>query len=95
MFVIMRAFLDNLLDLLRARQSLQLEVLALRHQLAVHQRSVARPRTQRGDRILWSLLSRHWNGWREALIFVRPETVMRWRRRRFRDHWRRLRLTAD
>ena len=90
MRVILRALLDNFLNLFRTRQSLQLEVLALRHQLAVNQRTVARPRTRREDRLLWSLLSRHWTGWREALVLVRPETVVRWRRRRFRDHWRRL-----
>jgi hypothetical protein len=50
MLVIMRVFLDNVLDLFRTRQSLQLEVLVLRHQLAVYQRTVSRPRTRPGDR---------------------------------------------
>ena len=66
MLVTMRALLYHVLDSIRTRQSLQLEVLVLRHQLAVYQRSVARPRTRRGDRILWSFLSRHWDGWREG-----------------------------
>jgi transposase len=53
----MRALLYHVLDLIRTRQSLQLEVLVLRHQLAVYQQSVARPRTRQGDRILRSFLS--------------------------------------
>jgi hypothetical protein len=38
----------------RSHRSLQLEILALRHQLAVYQRSVPRPRIQPTDRLLWS-----------------------------------------
>jgi putative transposase len=40
------------------------------------------------DRMLWSLLSRFWPGWRQALVLVRPETVIRWHRRGFRLYWR-------
>ena len=71
----------------RSRLSLQLEVIALRHQLCVYQRSAKRLRIQRGDRILWSWLSRHWSKWRTVLHFVRPLTVLAWQRRRFREHW--------
>ncbi len=70
--------------------SLQLEVVAPRHQLSVYQRSVKRPRLQLGDRILWSWLSRHWSRWRTVLHFVQPLTVIAWQRRRFRDHWARI-----
>ena len=74
----------------RRRLSLQLEVVALRHQLAVYERS--RPRRFRiepGDRVLWSLLARLWPAWRQALRFVQTRTVLEWQRCRFRDHWRR------
>ena len=74
----------------RSRASLQLEVLALRHQLAVCRRSVARPRLKPADRILWAWLSRAWSTWRDVVIFVQPATVIRWQRRRFREHWTRL-----
>ena len=74
----------------RSRLSLQLEVVALRHQLNVYQRSVKRPRIQPGDRIIWCWLSRHWSRWRSALQFVQPLTVIAWQRRRFREHWARL-----
>src|SRR5881409_3051838 len=84
------AFLSTLCVLFRSRLSLQLEVVALQHQLAVYERSVRRPRLHAADRILWSWLSRHWAKWREALIFVQPATVIAWQRKRFRDHWTRL-----
>src|SRR5512143_2644111 len=75
---------------LRSRASLQLEVLALRHQLAVCQRRQQRVRTKVVDRLLWAWLSRTGSGWRNVLVFVQPSTVIAWQRRRFRDHWARL-----
>jgi putative transposase len=66
---------------------MQIEILALRHQLAVYQRTCARPRLKPSDRMLWAWLSRTWPGWREALVFVQPETVIAWRRRKFREYW--------
>jgi len=74
----------------RSRIALQLEIMALRHQLTVYRRSIRRPQIRPSDRILWSWLVRHWGRWREALIFVQPATVLAWQRRRFRDHWVRL-----
>ncbi len=75
---------------LRSRAALQLEVLALRHQLAVYQRCPTRARTKVADRLLWAWLSKTWAGWRDVLVFVQPSTVIAWPRRRFRDHWARL-----
>src|SRR5262245_54551319 len=66
---------------------LALENLALRHQLAVYQRTVTRPRLRRMDRLFWVWLARVWTGWRAALVIVAPATVLRWQRRRFREHW--------
>jgi putative transposase len=78
-------------SLFRSRPSLYLEHLALRHQLAVYQRSVPRPRIRITDRLFWSWLSRLWSGWQSALAFGQPRTVITWQRRRFHDYWRRLR----
>jgi putative transposase len=74
----------------RSRLSLQLEVVALRHQLSVYQRSSTRPSIQPGDRALWAWLSRHWSRWHNVLTFVQPATVLAWQRRRFRNQWARL-----
>jgi hypothetical protein len=75
---------------IRSRVYLQLEIVALRHQLAVYQSTAKRPQIGCGDRILWSWLSRHWSGWRGALVFVQTGTVIAWQRKRFRDHWAKL-----
>jgi hypothetical protein len=75
---------------LRSRLSLQTENLALRHQLSVYQRLGKRPKIKRIDRLFWSWLSRFWSGWRSVLVFVQPETVLKWQKKRFRDHWNRL-----
>src|SRR5919106_1538901 len=84
------ALLTFLMTLLRSRLALQLEIVALRHQVAVYQRSVSRPRLRATDRLFWAWLSRLWSGWRYALAFVQPRTVIAWQRQRVRDHWRRL-----
>jgi transposase InsO family protein len=77
-------------DQLRSRASMQAEILALRHQLGIYQRTTKRPRVRQADRLFWSWLSRIWSGWRESLVIVQPETVIDWRRRKFGEHWRRL-----
>jgi len=84
------ALLACVSTLFRSRHSLQLETVALRHQLTVYQRAVQRPRINPGDRVLWSWIARHWSGWRDALFFVQTGTVIAWQRKRFRDHWAKL-----
>jgi len=76
--------------LLWRQAALQAEVIALRHQLLILQRKRTgrRVRFRTSDRILWVWLSRCWPGWRQALVLVRPETVIRWHRRGFRLYWR-------
>jgi putative transposase len=73
---------------LRSRTALQLEVLALRHQLQVLNRSRSRRiRLAHVDRLLWVWLFRIWIDWRAALVIVQPETVIAWHRRGFRAFW--------
>ena len=66
---------------------MRIENVALRHQLAIYQRTVKRPRIRPEDRIFWSWLSRHWVNWQEVLVVVQPATVIAWQRKRFCDHW--------
>jgi hypothetical protein len=74
----------------RARAALQVEILALRHQLAVlHKNGPRRLRLKPSDRLLWVLLSRFWSGWRPCLQMVQPDTVIRWHRRAFAWYWTR------
>lgn len=65
-----------------------LENVALRHQLAVLQRSVGRPRLRRRDRVFWAWLARLWPAWRSSLLMVEPATVLAWHRRGFQLYWR-------
>src|SRR5258708_9218965 len=71
-------------------RQLALENLALRQQLVVYKRTVPRPRLRTTDRLLWVGLATVWAGWRQALVIVSPKTVLRWQRRRFREHCTRL-----
>jgi hypothetical protein len=83
----------TLLSLLRStlleRRRLLLENAALRHQVALLKRSVTRPRIEDSDRIFWIAMRRMVREWKECLLFVKPETVVRWHRRGFRYHWAR------
>jgi putative transposase len=67
-----------------------LENLALRQQLAVYKRTIPRPKLHTTDRLFWIGLARLWTGWRQVVIIVSPDTVLRWQRRRFREYWARL-----
>ena len=69
------------------RRDLLLEILALRHQLAVLRRSDRRLRPS--DRLFWLCLRRWWPRWREALVLVQPATVARWHREGLRGCWSR------
>ncbi len=82
------SLLHSLRSLARSRASLHLEILALRHQLAVVTRT-RRPRLRltSTDRVLWAWRSRNWRGWRSVLHIVKPETVVAWHRRGFRLFW--------
>jgi putative transposase len=75
--------------LIRSRRTLLLSNLALRQQLAVYKRRQERPALKNRDRLFWSLLSRIWSGWKSCLVIVKPETVVRWQKKRFRNFWRR------
>ena len=90
MLPVLSALLAFAVGLFRSRTFLCLENLALRHQLAVYQQTVHRPRLHGPDRLFWVWLSRLWSSWQAAIAFVQPRTVIAWQRHRFRDHWRRL-----
>src|SRR5215831_9172407 len=62
----------------KSRAALQLENLALRHQLGVLHRSVKRPKLTPPDRVLWVWLCAVWNDWRSVLVIVKPDTVIAW-----------------
>src|SRR5438309_9092752 len=72
---------------LQSHRSLLLENLALRQQLAVLKRKHPRPRMGTVDKILWVFARRFWGAWKQSLVLVNPETVVRWHRAGFRLYW--------
>ena len=88
MLYAIRLFLASIVRLSRTRRRLWLENLALRQQLAVLKRGRPRPRLSVFDKVFWIVAQRFWSGWKQALIIVSPETVVRWHRSGFRLYWR-------
>ena len=71
----------------RSGRSKELEIIVLRHQLAVMRRQVGRPELTDDDRSLLGALAaalprRLREGW-----LVTPDTLLRWHRRRVARHW--------
>jgi len=75
----------NTLVLVWSRRTLLISNLVLRQQLIVFKRKRPRPALRDRDRLFWSLISRVWKDWRSALVIVKPDTVIRWQKKRFRD----------
>jgi len=85
--IVLLPILSLFCDSFRGRAVLQLELLALRHQLATIERTSPRPSLRLADRLLWVILSRILPNWREVLVIVKPETVVGWHRKGFRLYW--------
>lgn len=82
----------DLAELLRlatkSRSALIAENLFLRKQLAMYQERKIRPhRAQDSARWLMACLSRRFD-WRNAIVVVKPDTLIRWHRQGFRLFWR-------
>ena len=88
MFTFVLSLLRWFMAFVRSRNSMGLEILALRHQVSILKRKNARPRLGRWDRVLWVFLRRVWSRWAAVLVIVKPETVVRWHRAGFRLYWR-------
>ena len=88
MLNVLSAFLAALFSVFRTHAALQVEILALRHQIGVLQRSARkRQKLSAADRFFWAGLSGVWREWRTALVIVKPETVIGWHRQGFRLFW--------
>jgi transposase InsO family protein len=75
-------------DLKRSKRELIAENMFLRQQLIVLERQVVRPQLTQHDRRMLVLLASWIQGWREALVVVKPDTLLRWHREGFRLYWR-------
>ena len=87
MFELFGLWFGALLRAFRTRHSLMLENLALRQQLAVLKRKHPKPALGAVDKLFWVLARRFWPQWKEMLIIVLQETVVRWHRAGFKLYW--------
>src|SRR6202166_1252753 len=89
MITILSAVVSALCFRFRRRASLELELVALRHQVSVLRRQrPGRLRLFSTDRLLWVWLYRVWPQVLNALVLVKPATVVQWHRKGFRIYWR-------
>jgi putative transposase len=84
---LLKLLLVLLVESVSSRRDLLLENLALRQQLAVLRQRRPQPRFAASDRLFWMALKRFWSGWKQTLILVQPETVVRWHRAGFKMYW--------
>jgi putative transposase len=73
---VLRAVIAFAIASFRSRAALQFEILALRHQIGVLQRSVKRPKLTPADRVLWAWLCCIWNGWQSGAFIMKAATVV-------------------
>jgi putative transposase len=88
MFAILVSLLRTLRSAFRTHTDLALENLALRQQLAALHLCAPRLRLRRADRVFSMGLSQIWSRWSNALVIVKPDTVVHWHRAGFRLFWR-------
>jgi putative transposase len=87
MFGYVGLWLGLLIRCFQTHRSLLLENLALRQQLAVLKRKHPRPRIGAVDKMFWLFARRFWGAWKQSLMLVQPETVVRWHCSGFRTYW--------
>ena len=75
-------------DLIRSRTDLLIENVILRQRLIILNRQMKRPILSGQDRLWIVLLARCTRFWKQAVLVVQPETVLRWHRDLFRFYWR-------
>jgi putative transposase len=89
MLMLVRFIVSVLARRFHSRTVRELEVLVLRHQLHVLRRQrPSRPRLIAIDRLLWVWLYRLWPRCLDAMVLVKPATVVQWYCQGFRRLWR-------
>ena len=78
----------TLTDLARSKSELVAENALLRQQIIILRRQVKRPACTKTDRMLLVLLARMVRSWKQALLIVQPETLLRWHRLGFQHFWK-------
>jgi len=76
--------LGMIADLAKGKSELLVENALLRQQLIILRRQVTRPACKKTDRFLLVLLAKILRTWKQTLLIVQPETLLRWHRELFR-----------
>jgi len=88
MLAILRLIVTFVIDLFKSQRRLEAENLFLRHQLNIAvRRAPRRFQLRRSDRILLVWMIRLMPSLLDLSQIVRPETILRWHRSRFRAYW--------
>ena len=85
--ILLKLLFSIVVSLLKNHSDLAMENLALRQQLSIYHHSNKRPKIRLRDRLFWIFLSRYWKNWKDAVIIVKPETVIGWHRKGFKLFW--------
>jgi len=80
--------LRTALGSLESRQQLMLEMLLLRQQVIVLQRTTPKPKLRNADRILFVCLYPACQNWKNLIIIVKPETIIKWHKNGFKLFWK-------
>src|SRR5437667_3360757 len=86
-YLLLRQVLQMLTQLARDDGAKDVELLVLRHQVAVLHRQVHHPRLQPSDRVVLAALSRLLPRARWSIFFVTPARLLRWHRDLIARHW--------
>jgi putative transposase len=86
-YLALRRSLELVMLCFRSAEAKEIEILVLRHELAVLRRQHPRPRLQPKDRALLAALSRLLPRARWSIFLVQPETLLRWHRRMVARRW--------
>jgi hypothetical protein len=86
-YLLLRQVLQMLSQLARDGGAKDVEILVLRHQVAVPRRQVHRPDLQPADRVVLAVLARLLPRPRWSTFFVTPATLLRWHRELVTRHW--------
>ena len=88
LYLLTRRVLSRVLVRFRSKEYKELEIVVLRHEVAVLRRQVHRPEARPAERVLLAAASRVLPRarWRHV-FFVRPETLLRWHRRAVARRW--------